>query len=157
MKVFLVTIGKTDDQYIVEGIIKYVKRINRYHPFEIVYIPDIKKSKKLSFSEQKKQEGLVLLKELARFDKVILLDENGKNYTSMKFAKSFEKYTITGFKNLAFVIGGPYGFSDEVKSKYREKLALSEFTFSHQLVRLLFVEQLYRINTIIKGEPYHHQ
>jgi len=157
MKTYLIVIGKTDDQYIIDGIDKYVKRIVKYHPFEIVLLPDIKKSKKLSFAEQKKQEGELLLKELEKYDKVILLDERGEHYTSMKLAHFFEKLMVSGIKSLAFVIGGPYGFSDGIYNKYAQKVTLSDLTFSHQLVRLLFVEQLYRINTIIKGEPYHHQ
>lgn len=157
MKTFLIAVGKTDDQYIIEGIDKYVKRIVKYHPFEIVILSDIKKSKKLSVAEQKKQEGEMLLKELEKYDKVILLDERGEHYTSTKFAQLYEKFMLSGIKNLAFVIGGPYGFSDDIYKKFAQKLTLSDMTFSHQLVRLLFVEQLYRINTIIKGEPYHHQ
>lgn len=157
MKVFLVAIGKTDDSYIIEGIKKYEQRIKRYHSFEISIIPDIKKSKKLSNKEQKKLEGDLLLKELSKYEQVVLLDENGKKYTSVELAKFVDKLRLNGQRSIAFVIGGPYGFSDEVKRKYPAKMSLSDFTFSHQLVRLLFVEQLYRINTIIKGEPYHHQ
>lgn len=157
MKTYLVAIGKTDDMYIAEGIEKYKARINKYHSFEIRILPDIKKSRKLSAAEQKKLEGEILLNELNKFEKVILLDEKGKSYTSMNFAKMYQQFMISSTRSLAFVIGGPYGFSKEVYRAYSQKITLSDLTFSHQLVRLLFLEQLYRINTIIKGEPYHHQ
>ena len=157
MKVSLIQIGKTDDSYIKEGIDNYIKRIKFYHPFDNIIIPDLKKTKNLSVNQQKKIEGEVLIKHLQKFDRVVLLDENGKHYTSVKLASYFEKLIINSTRNLAFVIGGPYGFSEEIYLKYKERLALSYLTFSHQLVRLLFMEQLYRINTIIKREPYHHK
>lgn len=157
MKIYLIAIGKTDDEFIIEGIEKYRRRIVKYHPFEIISLPDIKKSKKLAITEQKKQEGELLLKELVKYDNVILLDEKGKSYSSVDFSQLIEKQMVSGIKSLAFVIGGPYGFSNDIYQKFKQKISLSKMTISHQLVRLFFVEQLYRVNTIIKGEPYHHQ
>ncbi len=157
MKVTLLTIGKTDAGYFVEAINEYTKRLTHYIPFEIQIIPDIKNTKKLSEEQQKEQEGDLILKNLQAGDYIVLLDEKGKEYTSMQFATYMEKKTINVAKRLIFIIGGPYGFSQSVYDKANEKLTLSKMTFTHQMVRLVFVEQLYRAMTIINNEPYHHE
>lgn len=157
MKVKLIQIGKTDHSYLNEGIENYTKRIKKYHPYEIVTIPDIKNSKNLSSEQQKKQEAILILKAVQNTDVLVLLDENGKEMNSSQFAGFLEESMLQSVKQLCFVIGGPYGFDDSVYERANRKLALSQMTFSHQLVRLIFAEQLYRANSIIKGEPYHHE
>ena len=157
MKIKLITIGKTDKKYFIQGIEEYTKRLKHYIKYESIVIPDIKKNKKLDENLQKKIEGELILKQIQNTDFVVLLDENGDSFSSVKFAKFIENQTLKSLKNLIFIIGGPYGFSDEVYKAANKKIALSEMTFSHQMVRLIFVEQLYRAFTIIKGEPYHHQ
>jgi len=157
LKIKLITIGKTDKKYFIQGIEEYTKRLKHYIKYESIVIPDIKKNKKLDENLQKKIEGELILKQIQNTDFVVLLDENGDTYSSVKFSKFIENQTLKSLKNLVFVIGGPYGFSDEVYKAANKKIALSEMTFSHQMVRLIFVEQLYRAFTIIKGEPYHHQ
>ncbi len=142
--------------FLEEGIERYVQRIKRYHPYEIFTIPDIKNSKNLSESEQKKQEGKLILKQVRPEDHLILLDEKGKEMNSLEFSKLIENSMLQSIKQLIFVIGGPYGFDQEVYQRANRKIALSKMTFSHQLVRIIFAEQLYRANSIIKGEPYHH-
>lgn len=157
MKIVLLAIGKTDARYFAEGIEVYRKRLEHYIPFEIQLIPDLKNTKSLSVDQQKEKEGELVLKALQGGDYVVLLDDKGKEYTSMKFAEYIEKKTHTVSKRLVFVIGGPYGFSQAVYDKANEKLTLSRMTFSHQMVRLVFVEQLYRAMTILNNEPYHHE
>ncbi len=157
MKIQLVMIGKTDDSYLIEGIAKYQQRLKHYISIELKIIPDLKKTKKLSEEQQKKLEGAQILDNHKAGDIMILLDENGKEFSSVNFSKFIESKMISGIKRLVFVIGGPYGFSDEVYSKASSKLSLSKMTFSHQMVRLFFVEQIYRAMTILKNEPYHHQ
>lgn len=156
MKITLLVIGKTDEQYLETGIAKYLGRLEHYVPFELKIIPDIKNRKTLSEAQQKKTEGELLLAQFQPGDVVVLLDENGKTFSSRGFAKWIESQMNTGCKRLVFVIGGPYGFSQEVYEKANSKISLSEMTFSHQMVRLIFVEQLYRAFTIMKGEAYHH-
>ena len=156
MKIVLVVIGKTDERYLDEGCEKYVKRLIHYVPFEMKVIPDLKNRKSLSEEQQKKAEGELLLAQLLPGDDLILLDENGKQFSSRGFAENLEKQMASGCKRLLFVIGGPYGFSNEVYAKAKMKISLSPMTFSHQMVRLIFIEQLYRSFTILKGEPYHH-
>jgi 23S rRNA (pseudouridine1915-N3)-methyltransferase len=156
MKIKLVVVGKTDDKYITEGIKKYFNRLRHYITFEYSELPDIKNSKNLSQDQQKKQEGEMLLKQLQAGDFVVLLDEKGKTSTSREFASYIEKKMISGTKRVVFIVGGPYGFSDETYSKANDKISLSKMTFSHQLVRLIFFEQIYRAMTIIRNEPYHH-
>ncbi|MBI9055660.1 MAG: 23S rRNA (pseudouridine(1915)-N(3))-methyltransferase RlmH [Bacteroidales bacterium] len=156
MKIKLILIGKTDSKYLNEGNAEYQKRLKHYIPTDIIVIPDIKNSKNLSELEQKKKEGDLILNQIKEGDLVILLDENGKQFSSVEFSRFIEKQTISGLKNLVFVVGGPYGFSDEVYKKASSNISLSRMTFSHQMVRLIFLEQLYRAMTIIKGEPYHH-
>ena len=157
MKIIFLVIGKTDESYLETGIGKYIKRLEHYIPFEMKVIPDIKNRKTLSEEQQKKAEGDLILSQLNNSgDDLILLDENGKTFTSVDFSKWIEKQMNGGSKRLFFVVGGPYGFSKEVYSKAKSKISLSAMTFSHQMIRLIFVEQLYRAFTIIKGEPYHH-
>lgn len=157
MKIVLLVIGKTDAKYFADAIGEYQKRLIHYIPFEMEVIPDIKNVKNLSEEQQKSKEGELILKSLQTGDYLVLLDDKGKEYTSMKFAEYIEKKTHTVPKRLVFVIGGPYGFSQEVYNKANEKLTLSRMTFSHQMVRLIFVEQLYRAMTILNNEPYHHE
>jgi 23S rRNA (pseudouridine1915-N3)-methyltransferase len=156
LKVKLIVIGKTDASYLKEGENIYESRFRNYLPFERVEIPALKNSKNSSVHEQKKKEGELILKEIESPDIVILLDEGGKQYSSTEFAGYMQHKMNAGIKTLAFVIGGPYGFSDEVYKRTNEKVSLSKMTFSHQMVRLFFIEQLYRAMTIIKREKYHH-
>lgn len=156
MKILLLVIGKTDEDYLITGIKKYVGRLGHYVSFEMKEIPDIRNRKTLSEDQQKKAESFLLLQQLQPGDHVVLLDENGTSYTSVAFAENLEKLMASGAKRIVFVIGGPYGFAQEVYDKANAKMALSAMTFSHQMIRLIFVEQLYRAFTILKGEPYHH-
>lgn len=156
MKITLICIGKTDEPYLIDGIEKYMKRLKFYVDFKLLVIPDIKKNKGMSFELQKKKEGEIILKNLSSTDQVILLDEQGKEYGSVQFSTLLEKKMVASVQNLVFVIGGPYGFDDAVYQRANGKLSLSKMTFSHQMIRLFFVEQLYRAYTIIKKEPYHH-
>ena len=157
MKIALVVIGKTDASYIVEDIRTYQERLVHYIPFEIEVIPDIKNVKNLSESQQKEKEGEQILKLLQAGDYPVLLDEKGKEFTSMQFAAYIEKKMHSVPKRLVFIVGGPYGFSEAVYKAAAEKIALSKMTFSHQMVRLIFVEQIYRAMTILHNEPYHHE
>lgn len=156
MKIKLIVVGKTTDNNIVEGINDYVGRIKHYIPFELVVIPELKNTKKLSVALQKEQEGSLILKLLQPTDNVVLLDEHGKEWRSIEFASWVEKQQQLT-KCLVFVVGGPYGFSEAVYARANSKLSLSKMTFSHQMIRLLFVEQVYRAYTIISGQPYHHE
>ena len=157
MKIKLIVIGKTDEKYLSTGIKKYTDRILHYLPFEYQIIPEIKKTRKLSENQQKEKEGKLLISSFKPGDEVILLDEGGTLSDSVEFARFLEKKMIKGTRNLVFVIGGPYGFSEEVYRTTSSEISLSKMTFSHQMVRLIFSEQLYRALTIIKGEPYHHE
>jgi 23S rRNA (pseudouridine1915-N3)-methyltransferase len=157
MKVTLVVIGKTDKDYLKKGIDIYGKRLFHYLPFEIKTIPDIKNSKNLTTEQQKEKEGVLILNQVTATDQLILLDEKGKELSSVDFSKWMEKRMVAGTKHLIFVIGGPYGFSPAVKERANGKLSLSKMTFSHQMVRLIFIEQLYRAMSILNGEPYHHE
>ncbi len=156
MKIILLVIGKTDKDFVKNGIEEYQKRLVHYLPFEIAIIPDIKNTKNLSESQQKQKEGALILDKVKAGDHLILLDEGGKEFSSVAFSKFIEQKMIGGTKNLVFVIGGPYGFSDDVYRKAQGKVSLSKMTFSHQMIRMIFTEQLYRAMSIIKGEPYHH-
>lgn len=156
MKIIFIVIGKTDETYLETGIGKYIKRLEHYVPFEMKVIPDIKNRKTLTEEQQKKAEGDLILSQVSSNDDLILLDENGMTFSSVKFSQWIEKQMNNGAKRMLFVVGGPYGFSKEVYAKAKFKISLSEMTFSHQMIRLIFVEQLYRAFTIIKGEPYHH-
>ena len=157
MKITLIAIGKTDNNQMLSLIDDYIKRLGFYNSFEMEVIPDIKNAKNLSENLQKQAEGSEILKKITNSEILILLDENGKNYTSEKFSEFLQKKMNSGLKNLVFVIGGPYGFSDEIYARANGKISLSSMTFSHQMVRLFFVEQLYRAFTILKNEPYHHR
>ncbi len=138
------------------GVQKYTDRLTHYTPFELIFLPDAKNVKNMTQQQQKVAEGKAILGVVEPSDVVILLDENGQELTSRQFAKFIEKHSISGARRLIFIIGGPYGFSDEVYERANGKLSLSRMTYSHQMVRLIFAEQLYRAHTILKGEPYHH-
>lgn len=156
MNIVLLTVGKTEASYWKEALAEYQRRLQHYVPFELQVLPDIKNTKNLTKTEQKKQEGVLIRKALQAGDWCVLLDEQGKEYTSMEFAAYLEKKIQIVSRRLVFVIGGPYGFSDEVYQMASERLSLSKMTFSHQMIRPIFVEQLYRAMTILRGEPYHH-
>ncbi len=156
MNIVLLTVGKTEASYWKEALAEYQRRLQHYVPFELQVLPDIKNTKNLTKTEQKNQEGVLIRKALQAGDWCVLLDEQGKEYTSMEFAAYLEKKIQIVSRRLVFVIGGPYGFSDEVYQIASERLSLSKMTFSHQMIRPIFVEQLYRAMTILRGEPYHH-
>ncbi len=156
MKVALIVIGKTDELYLEQGIAKYVNRLVHYIPFEMKILPDVRRNRNISFEQQKKMEGELILQQIQPGDELFLLDEKGRSFSSRAFSEFIDKKVMSGVKRLVFVIGGPYGFSDEVYQKAIGRISLSEMTFSHQMVRLIFVEQLYRAMSISKGEPYHH-
>ena len=157
MKIRLITIGVTDKNYMKEGITDYVKRLSYYIPLDISEIPDIKNRNSLPFEIQKEKEGEMILKRLENGDILILLDDKGEEFTSVEFSKWIEKKMIAGTRQLVFAVGGPYGFSKAVYQRCEYKISLSQLTFSHQMVRLIFVEQLYRAMTILKNESYHHE
>lgn len=156
MKITVIAIGKTGAKYLQDGIEIYTKRISYYVPFEFKLLPDIKTTKSLTIDKQKELEGKQYLSFIQPGDVVVLLDEKGKEMTSREFSVYLDKKMVTVAKNLIFVIGGPYGFSQEMYNRANEKLSLSKMTFSHEMIRLFFVEQIYRAMTILKGEPYHH-
>lgn len=157
MKISLIVIGKTDASYFVDAINEYKNRLVHYIPFEMEIIPDIKNVKNLREEQQKEKEGGLILKMLQPGDYLVLLDEHGKSFTSMEFATYLERKMHVVSKRLVFVIGGPYGFSEAVYKAASEKISLSKMTFSHQMIRLIFVEQIYRAMTILNNEPYHHE
>ena len=157
MQIKLLAIGKTDNSQLQSLIDDYTKRLSYYIKFELEIIPDLKKTKHLSEAQQKQKEGELILSKLNNSDVLILLDENGKQMDSVGFSNYLQKHMNSGIKQLVFVIGGPYGFSKEVYQKAQGKLSLSKMTFSHQMVRLFFIEQLYRGCTILRNEPYHHR
>lgn len=156
MKTKLIVVGKTNDKNIIKGIEDYVSRIKHYMPFEIQVIPELKNTKSLSIDNQKEMEADQILKNISSADTLVLLDEHGTEYRSIEFAKWIERKQQTA-RLLTFVVGGPYGFSKKVYDRADSLISLSKMTFSHQMIRLLFVEQIYRACTIIKGEPYHHE
>lgn len=157
MTIKLLAIGKTDNKQLISLITDYENRLRHYIRFEFEIIPDLKKSKNLSESQQKEKEGDLILGKLNTTDVLILLDENGKQFNSIGFSENLQKYMNAGIKQLVFVIGGPYGFSEAVYKQAHSKLSLSKMTFSHQMIRLFMIEQLYRAFTILKNEPYHHR
>ncbi len=157
MKIKLLTIGKTDDKNLISLIQTYENRLRHYIKFELEIIPDIKNTKNISEKEQKEKEGDLILKKLKTDDKLILLDEKGQEFRSIEFSRFMQKKMNSGMKQLVFVIGGPYGFSEQVYKKALTTISLSKMTFSHQMIRLFVVEQLYRAFTILKNEPYHHE
>lgn len=156
MKLTLLMVGKTDEKYLQEGIERYKKRLEHYIDFRLVVIPDLKKTKNLNVNLQKIKEGSLILAKQIPSQELHLFDENGKQMTSRQFATFLQKKMASGIKELVFVIGGPYGFSEEVYKQAETKISLSQMTFSHQLARLLCMEQFYRAFTILNGEPYHH-
>lgn len=156
MKTLLILVGKTTSKVFNTGINDYVERISHYMPFDIITIPELKNTKNITEEQQKEKEGELILKHIQPGDILVLLDEHGKELRSIELANWLERKQQT-CRRLVFVIGGPYGFSKEVYDKANEKISLSKMTFSHQMVRLIFTEQIYRACTIIKGEPYHHE
>lgn len=157
MTIRLLAIGKTDNKALQQLIVEYENRLKHYIKFEFEIIADIKNVKNLSEAQQKEKEGELILKKLSTTDILVLLDENGKHYSSIDFSNYLQKKMNSGIKQLVFVIGGPYGFSDSVYQKAQGKISFSKMTFSHQMVRLFVVEQVYRAFTILKNEPYHHR
>ncbi|MCR5642864.1 MAG: 23S rRNA (pseudouridine(1915)-N(3))-methyltransferase RlmH [Prevotella sp.] len=156
MKTLLILVGKTTDKHFQASINDYVERIGHYMPFELVTIPELKNTKHLSEQQQKTAEGELILRQLQPQDTVVLLDEHGRELRSVELARWLQQKQATA-RRLVFVIGGPYGFSPDVYARAQEQLSLSRLTFSHQMIRLIFTEQIYRACTIIKGEPYHHE
>lgn len=156
MKTVLILVGKTTDKHFQAGIDDYVARIGHYIPFDIVTIPELRNTKSLPEEQQKVTEGELILKQIKPSDIVVLLDEHGREFRSREYARWLTQKQQTA-RRLVFVIGGPYGFSESIYARANEEISLSKMTFSHQMVRLIFTEQLYRACTIIKGEPYHHE
>lgn len=157
MNVELIVVGKTDMKEVETLVAMYTKRINHYVRFAITTLADIRNTRKLSESEQKRLEGEAILRLISDSDHLTLLDEHGTEYRSIEFAEVLQRRMSSGVKRLVFVIGGPYGFSDAVYQRANSKISLSKMTFSHQIVRAIFTEQLYRAFTILKNEPYHHE
>ncbi|WP_025741706.1 23S rRNA (pseudouridine(1915)-N(3))-methyltransferase RlmH [Aquimarina pacifica] len=157
MTIRLIAIGKTDNKFLEALLVDYIKRLGFYIKFSFDIIPDIKNAKNLSETQQKDKEGTLILTKLNTSDVVVLLDENGKQYNSVDFSNVLQKHMNSGIKQLVFVIGGPYGFSSKLYARANGKLSLSKMTFSHQMIRLFFIEQLYRGFTILRNEPYHHR
>lgn len=157
MRITLLLIGKTTDKYIQKLTDKYTDRLQHYCKFDIRVIPELKSRKSLTETEQKTKEGQEILKILQTSDEVVLLDEKGKEFTSVSFSQWIQKHLNSGKKSMVFIIGGPFGFSDEIYARAQHKLALSKMTFPHELIRPFFVEQLYRGFTILRNEGYHHE
>jgi len=157
MKITLLVVGKTEDKYLLEGMDKYLNRLKHYIGFNLVVIPELKNTKSLTEAQQKTKEAELILKQFNNSDIVVLLDEKGKKHTSVSFANYLNKQMIGSVQHLVFVIGGPYGFDESIYKRANSSLSLSDMTFSHQMVRLFFIEQLYRAFSILKGEPYHHE
>jgi 23S rRNA (pseudouridine1915-N3)-methyltransferase len=157
MKITFLTVGKTEDAYLKDGIDKYVKRLKHYTRLELIDLPELKNTKALTEQQQKNKEAELILKKITPLDHVILLDENGMEFTSKQFSAYIDKKAVGSISSLVFVVGGPYGFDQSVYDRANDRLSLSRMTFSHQMIRLFFVEQLYRAYTILKGEPYHHE
>ncbi|MBE6207653.1 MAG: 23S rRNA (pseudouridine(1915)-N(3))-methyltransferase RlmH [Rikenellaceae bacterium] len=157
MQIELIVVGKTDSKEVSALVEMYQKRINHYCRFSITTLPDLRNTKNLSSNQQNQSEGERILAQLTESDYVVLLDEHGEELRSMDFAQWIRKRMVSGLKRLVFVIGGPYGFSEEVYRRANSKLSLSKMTFSHQIVRAIFAEQIYRAFTILNNEPYHHE
>jgi len=157
MKIALLQVGKTSERYLTEGIAAYEGRIRKYTAFEVFTIPDIRSTRNMPARDQKAREGEKILQLFKKDDYIVILDDKGKEFSTMEFSSWLEKILILQKKRILFVTGGAWGFSDEVYGKADMRLSLSRLTFSHQMVRLLFIEQLYRAFTVIKGEPYHHE
>ena len=157
MKICFLTVGKTDIGWVRDGLETYSSRLSHYVPFSVCEIPELKNTSALTRTQIKEREGELILKAIKPTDRVILLDERGKEYRSVEFAEEIRRLSLAGGKDIVFVIGGAYGFSEAVYARSVGKISLSRMTFSHQMVRTIFAEQLYRAFTIIKGEPYHHE
>ncbi len=157
MNMVLLTVGRTDVKWVKEGLDLYASRLVHYVPFTVSEIPELKKVSALTRQQIKEKEGELILKQLSPSDTLILLDEHGREFRSLEFADYIQKQLSSGGRNLVFAIGGAYGFSEAVYSRAQGKISLSKMTFSHQMVRTVFAEQLYRAFTILKGEPYHHE
>lgn len=157
MEITLIVIGKTNAKYLIEGLDEYTRRLKHYITYNINILPDIKNTKNLTEEQQKETEGKLILNALKPGDFLVLLDERGKEFSSMQFSDYLQRKMNSGLRRLVFVVGGPYGFSKDVYNKSDEKLSLSKMTFSHEMIRLFFTEQIYRAMTIIRGEPYHHE
>lgn len=157
MKVVLLVVGKTTDRHFEAGIAEYASRLSHYLQFSIEVIPELKSTRSMSQGEQKEREAIMIAKALQPSDHVVLLDEHGTERTSMEFAAWMQRKMAMGLRRLVFVVGGPYGFADSVHKLAKEKVSVSRMTFSHQMIRLIFVEQIYRAMTILGGEPYHHE
>jgi len=157
MRITLLCVGKTDDGQLAAIIDKFQQRLKHYIPFSMVSIPDVKNTKHLRSDQQRTKEGIAILKYLSPGDYVVLLDERGKEYRSVDFASYLNKLMVGSMQQVVFVVGGPYGFDEPIYERANSRISLSKMTFSHQMVRLFFVEQLYRAFTILKGEPYHHE
>jgi len=157
MKITLLTVGKTTNSHLIKLQEEYQNRLKFYITFELVVIPELKNTKSLSISEQVEKEADLILKQIELNDKVVLLDERGKQFTSVAFSEYIAKKIMASHKRMIFVVGGPYGFSERIYQRANNKISLSTMTFSHQMIRLIFIEQLYRAFTILKGEPYHHE
>ena len=157
MNIELIVVGKTDSKEVNALVENYTKRINFYNRFNITYIPDVKNTKSLSEAQQKTSEGEAIMRLLDPSDRVVLLDEKGSEFRSVEYADWLQKRLNSGVKRLVFIIGGPYGFSSEIYSRANEKISLSKMTFSHQIIRAIFTEQLYRAFSILHNSPYHHE
>ena len=157
MNIELIVIGKTDQQEVASLVEQYAKRVNHYCKFTVTTIADVKNTRNMAPSRQKQLEGEMILKLITEGDWLVLMDERGRQFTSMEYADWLQKRMLSGVKRVAIVIGGPYGFSDDVYKRANEKISLSKMTFSHQIVRAIFAEQLYRAFTILNNEPYHHE
>lgn len=157
MKITFLTVGKTTFPFVKKGCDIFIKRIRHYTTFEYIEIPELKNTSSLSKEQIKDKEAELILKYVKNTDKVVLLDERGKNFTSIEWSKELEKEIVSGTKSLIFIVGGAYGFSKTIYERANGKLSLSSMTFSHQIIRLFFIEQLYRAFTIMKGEPYHNE
>ena len=157
MKVVLLVVGKTTDRHFEAGIAEYASRLSHYLQFSIEVIPELKSTRSMSQGEQKEREAIMIAKALQPSDHVVLLDEHGSERTSIEFARWMQRKMAMGLRRLVFIIGGPYGFADSVHMLAKEKVSVSRMTFSHQMIRLIFVEQIYRAMTILGGEPYHHE
>lgn len=157
MKTVLMVVGRTTDKHFLASIEEYVQRVNHYIPFSVEVIPELKATKNLSEAEQKSREAELILKALQPGDHLVLLDEHGREMRSVEFAQWMQKRLAAGPRRLVFLVGGPYGFAPSIYDQGKEKISLSQMTLSHQMIRLLFVEQIYRAMTILNGEPYHHE
>lgn len=157
MKITFLTVGKTTFPFVKEGCDIFIKRIRHYTTFEYIEIPELKNTSSLSKEQIREKEAELILKYVKNTDKVVLLDERGKNFTSIEWSKELEKEIVSGTRSLIFIVGGAYGFSKTIYERANGKLSLSSMTFSHQIIRLFFIEQLYRAFTIMKGEPYHNE